>query len=103
MASPGVDIVGVPRGSILELSRASQLPYHKKIKNVIAQKLFFYMGARILYRKLTILYIEPVAVSPLGWASVVKLSMRCALLISAVVDQPRKNIYRGVYGSVYFV
>ena len=31
MASPGVENVGGPRGSILELSRASQLPYNKKI------------------------------------------------------------------------
>ena len=33
MASPGVENVGGPRGSILELSRASQLPYNQNIKN----------------------------------------------------------------------
>ena len=31
IASPGVENVGVPRGSILELSRASQLSYNKTI------------------------------------------------------------------------
>jgi hypothetical protein len=34
MALPGVENVGVPCGSILELSRPSQLPYTKKSKNV---------------------------------------------------------------------
>ena len=33
MALPGVENVGVPCGSILELSRPSQLPYNKKSKN----------------------------------------------------------------------
>ena len=37
MACPGVENVGVPRASILELSRASQLPYnntkYKKMPN----------------------------------------------------------------------
>ena len=32
MASPGVEIVGGPWGSILELSRASQLSYNNKSK-----------------------------------------------------------------------
>ncbi len=32
MASPGVEIVGGPWGSILELWGASQLPYNKKSK-----------------------------------------------------------------------
>ena len=34
MASPGVENDGGPRGSILELSRASQLPYNKKIQKI---------------------------------------------------------------------
>ena len=36
MASPGVENVGGPRGSILELCMASQLPYKKKVKQNIA-------------------------------------------------------------------
>ncbi len=32
MASPGVENVGVPRGSVFKLSRASQLPYSEKSK-----------------------------------------------------------------------
>ena len=33
MASPGVENVGVPRGSVFKLSRASQLPYSENQKN----------------------------------------------------------------------
>ena len=32
MASPGVENVGVPRGSVFKLSRASQLPYSEQFK-----------------------------------------------------------------------
>ncbi len=38
MASPGVENVGVPRGSVFKLSRASQLPYSEKSKNVNNEK-----------------------------------------------------------------
>ncbi len=34
MVSPGVENVGAPRGSILELCKASQLPYNTKSKHV---------------------------------------------------------------------
>ena len=35
MASPGVENVGVPRGSVFKLSRASQLPYSEKSKTSV--------------------------------------------------------------------
>ena len=41
MASPGVENVGVPRGSVFKLSRASQLPYSEKSKKSSTKKMTF--------------------------------------------------------------